>query len=535
MNTEQAQEQWQIETEGQVRDTSFAELTSWIEGRTLQRGDRVRKGNLRWIEAGRVPSLVSVFNAVEHGQPVPPVISTTKLEPTRLAPQNSVSRNIAAPQEVAERVCSVHADALADFVCGTCHSEFCRACPNLYGGTVKICPFCGAMCSPIAAPLVNAAGRPIPNAPADTSFGFGDFARALAHPFKFKVSLIVGALMYMAFSVGQSAVSFGGYVLMGSALFCFLLANMLTVGILTNTVENFTQGRLDANFMPSFDDFNVWDDIVHPFFLSIGVYVVSFGPLIVVGIIAIFMMMNSAPTALNGIKSDASRIVDPGLPYAANAAKQSERVREILKKNADEQQRRVAAMNDANVDASKVEEREAIVDADKLNADNLEEMQRMIGQQRKAQLESALGKTPETVAAERTQFLKSLVGYGAVFLIVGGIAILWGLLYFPAACAVAGYTRSFTATMNPLVGLDTIKRLGTSYILILVMGLLLAIAATLVSGVLSVIFSPFDLPSMGNLPAKAIGSLFGFYLSVVFSCIIGYALYKAADRLKLAR
>ena len=51
MNTEQAQEQWQIETEGQVRDTSFAELTSWIEGRTLQRGDRVRKGNLRWIEA----------------------------------------------------------------------------------------------------------------------------------------------------------------------------------------------------------------------------------------------------------------------------------------------------------------------------------------------------------------------------------------------------------------------------------------------------------------------------------------------------
>ena len=122
-----------------------------------------------------------------------------------------------------------------------------------------------------------------------------------------------------------------------------------------------------------------------------------------------------------------------------------------------------------------------------------------------------------------------------MFLIVGGIAILWGLFYFPAACAVAGYTRSFTATMNPLVGLDTIKRLGTSYILILVMGLLLAIAATLVSGVLSVIFSPIDLPSMGNLPAKAIGSLFGFYLSVVFSCTIGYALYKAADRLKLAR
>ena len=41
------------------------------------------------------------------------------------------------------------------------------------------------------------------------------------------------------------------------------------------------------------------------------------------------------------------------------------------------------------------------------------------------------------------------------------------------------------------------------------------------------------MPGVGNVPARAIGSLFGFYFSVVFSCVIGFALYKASDRLQL--
>lgn len=43
----------------------------------------------------------------------------------------------------------------------------------------------------------------------------------------------------------------------------------------------------------------------------------------------------------------------------------------------------------------------------------------------------------------------------------------------------------------------------------------------------------FDMPGVGNLPAKFIGSLFTFYFSVVFSCVLGFAIYKASDRLKL--
>jgi hypothetical protein len=117
--------------------------------------------------------------------------------------------------------------------------------------------------------------------------------------------------------------------------------------------------------------------------------------------------------------------------------------------------------------------------------------------------------------------------------VIGAICFLWGLFYFPAACAVAGYTRSFTAAINPLVGLDTIKRLGGTYFKILLMGLVLIIASSIVGGIAGAVLAPFDLPGMGNLPAKAIGALFGFYLWVVFSSVLGYALFKKSDKLDL--
>lgn len=68
MNTELNQEMWQVEANGQVFETNFAEMTEWIADGSLLRIDRVRKGNLRWIEAGKVPSLAAVFNAAEIGR-----------------------------------------------------------------------------------------------------------------------------------------------------------------------------------------------------------------------------------------------------------------------------------------------------------------------------------------------------------------------------------------------------------------------------------------------------------------------------------
>ena len=94
--------------------------------------------------------------------------------------------------------------------------------------------------------------------------------------------------------------------------------------------------------------------------------------------------------------------------------------------------------------------------------------------------------------------LKQILGYGMLFILLGGVALLWGLFYFPAACTVAGYTRSFAATVNPLVGLDTIKRLRFDYVKLLCMSLLLTVVAGVISAVLSGIFSVFNLPGFGQ-------------------------------------
>lgn len=540
---------WQVEAGGQVYDTNFDEMTSWIAEGALLRIDRVRKGNLRWIEAGKVPALTEFFNAKDAGAPPPPVITTTYTEVLGVAEPVKEFINPPAPSmsntPVGGDECSMHPDVPTAYICDTCSNSFCKTCPKSYGGTVKICPFCGAMCKSVAQMEKARVEQQQRYHASNTSFGFGDFASALAHPFRFKVSLFFGALMFAIFSLGQSSFGLGGSImLMVSAIFCILLTNMLWFGVLANTVENFTQGKLDENFMPSFDDFSLWDDVVHPFFLSIGVYVSSFGPFIAVMIVAVFMVMGAVKSELSGMQADAVRTINPQLPYAANSVKQSEAVRDLLSKTKDMQQRRVEMMErerdrvEESVAAAEngVELRaqdQAAQSMAEQEEQDIQAVQDMISNHQKAQLESTIGKSPETAAADQEAFVKKLLGYGALFLIIGGITLLWGFFYFPAACAVAGYTRSFVATINPSVGLDTIKRLGGTYALILLMSFLLFAASGIVSMILSIIFLPLNLPAVGNLPAKFFGSMVSFYFSVVFACIIGYALYRAADRLKL--
>ena len=131
--------------------------------------------------------------------------------------------------------------------------------------------------------------------------------------------------------------------------------------------------------------------------------------------------------------------------------------------------------------------------------------------------------------------LAGVLNLAAPLAVIGALAFLWGLFYLPAACAVAGYSRSFMATINPMVGLDTIRRLGLDYMKILSMGLLLLIAWGITGIAVGLLFMPLTLAGIGNLPATAVGSFFTFYFSVVFSCILGYALFKSAERLKLYR
>lgn len=578
MNAEGTSEIWQIESAGQIIDADFEEITEMIGRGELLRMDRVRKSDLRWVEAGKVPSLLAVFNAKDGDEPPKPVITLTKLglpsAPVESA-TNRVNGSLVAqfqaepvtgpPVLVGEPMCSMHSDVPAVYICGTCFSNFCKACPASYGGTVKICPYCGAMCESLAKMAAAKTETATYSAAISGGFGFGDFINALAYPFKFTTSLILGAVMYMFCSIGTGAMGFGGIFMMGAAIGSYMLANTLTFGVLSNTVENFAQGKIGENFMPTFDEFSIWDDVVHPFFLSIAAWLVSFGPLILLMIVAFFFVTSAVTSEMNGLQSDAARTVNPELPYTAKAIKQSEAVRDLINRANESQQRRIEQIEreasesyqdyqferqPASI-APEAEEYsrksklppgqdDTTKSTDTVDMPAVDESEQavmraneLIQQTQKAQLESVVGKTPETQSDEQWAMIKQIIGYGAIFLLIGGICLLWGLFYFPAACAVAGYTQSFAATINPAVGLDTIKRLGLDYVKILLMGLALVIMSGSVTGLLSLIFLPFGMPGFGNIPAKAVGSLFGFYFSVVFSCVLGFAMFKAADRLRL--
>lgn len=554
MSEQNLNEVWQVEVGGQIYEAPFGELSDWIGEGSLLPQDKVRKGNLRWIEACKVPYLIPFFNAKEKGLPLPVVVKTTSADTAapifQSAPENFVSpANVptAVPYPIEHSMaadiapastsvplvpadpnnCFVHSDAPTAFVCDGCGNSFCKACPKSYGGTVKICSFCGAMCRPLGEvqKVRNESVRQ--SAAVSEGFGATDYFNALSHPFKFKGSLFFGALMFMLFTLGQSAAAIGGIFMVVSALICLMMANMLTFGVLANTVDNFSQGRLEANFMPDFDDFSLWNDVVHPFFLSIGAYLVSFGPFFVVLIVGFYMVTSSVGSQMDSYQRDLEKL--PGTHYYAGrkTVEQSQDVRKVIGDINVQNEQRLAQQEQIAAGNTNV-----YVDEETRQQ---EELWASVQESRTAQLESVVGPSPEKREVERQATIRAFFELAAPVVVIGAIFFLWGAFFFPVACAVAGYTRSFAATVNPMVGLDTIRHLGSTYPKILVMGLAMVIVSGIVSGILGAVFSPLDLPGMGNIPATALGAFVTFYFSVVFSCIIGYALFKSADKLALPR
>ena len=554
MSDVNSKEIWNVEVNGQVYEASFAKLTDWIAEGALQPEDKVRRGNLRWIEAKKVPTLVAFFNAKTKGLPLPAiVVSTTDCCSTESESaisekelgityvKNNVSSgtvsggfsSTTAPDttnsndgvEGLSVNCVNHIERPAKFVCLTCCRLACRECVKAFGSSVMICSACGGMCK--AKDELEAANRQLEfrQESIDQGFGFSDFGRAIAYPFRFKTSLIFGALMFMFFSLGRSASSFGGIYMVVASIFSFMLANMLAFGILSNTIDNFAHGNLTANFMPEFEDFSVWDDVIHPFFLSIGVYISAFGPFIVVFVLGAYLVMSSVSSELNSMKANLEQT--PGTPYynVRDTVDQSNDVNDVLNRTKQVNQERI----DAQEHIANGHEPAAV----EQDPQNFEQINKMIAEGKRKELEAVVGKTAETRGKESAAFFNSLLKLAAPIVVIGFIALLWGLFFFPAACTVAGYTKSFVATVNPFVGLDTIKRLGFDYVKVLFMSLLMLIAFALASMLFAIVFTAFDMPGVGNVPAKAFESIIWFYLVIVFACLLGFVLFKASDRLRL--
>lgn len=557
MNAENQNEIWQVEVGGQVYEAPLLELPEWIEEGSLQPEDKIRKGNLRWIEARKVPALVPFFNARAKGETIPliktvteqgtpeshkAVSSTVFSTPAEVAMAKTTGPEVSAKGQrpASPEECVNHSGVLTAWICSQCNASLCKACPRSYGGNVRICPECGAMCRSSQEIAETTKKATIASRVSTEGFGMSDFFAALAYPFKFKSSLFFGGLMFMFFTIGQSASGIGGIFMIGASIICMMLSNMLTFGVLANTVTNFTQGNLEADFMPSFEDFSLWDDVVHPFFLSIGAYLASFGPFFLVAAIGGYMLFNNLSAQSDKFKEQVSKIPGTELYAPDRTVEQSQQVKDLLAKVKQRNDSLLkqkegevaAAESTASTESAESAAPAAPGQVPAYSADKeAVDLEKSLRDMRAKQIEAATGGI-EPEASYREMAL-GILKIAAPVVVIGLLALLWGFLYFPAACCVAGYSRSFTATINPLVGLDTIKRLGGTYVKIVLISLLLGIAAAIVQTVLASVLSPFAMPRVGNVPATAVGSFVSFYMWVVFFCMLGYALFKSSDRLKL--
>jgi hypothetical protein len=116
-----------------------------------------------------------------------------------------------------------------------------------------------------------------------------------------------------------------------------------------------------------------------------------------------------------------------------------------------------------------------------------------------------------------------LVGLALSALVFGGLALLWKIVYTPAALTVAGISRSAWSTLNPAVGIDTIQRMGGVYWQAMGIYTVIAAAEWLIGAVLG--FIPF----LGGFVRAFVDA----YAYLMIGCVLGLAVFKKAPELGL--
>ncbi len=103
------------------------------------------------------------------------------------------------------------------------------------------------------------------------------------------------------------------------------------------------------------------------------------------------------------------------------------------------------------------------------------------------------------------------------------LALLWKVVYSPIALVAAAISRSFFATLNPLAGLDAIRRMGGTYW----SAMAVYTAIVLVGGLFSALL--LLIPLAGRLLAAFVDS----YAYLAIGCLLGFAVFKKARELNL--
>lgn len=478
-------ETWRVDTVEGIFETDLETLKQWISEGAVLPTDKVSKGSLSWIEAGRAPMLRAAFAGelpAASGPANPNAADASSSVSTDPSTQNeSVQRAVSPTPSVkaatAAHVCYNHPQVASKHVCRACSNAFCDECPRFFGTTkIPLCPLCGDLCTLVENVRHKAARREMQS----SGFGLADFARAFGYPLQHKVALLFGAGLY-------------GFLLL-AGFRGRIVASVIMFGCISHVISQVAWGRLDRSFMPDFSAFSMWDDVAVPIGLGIAITIVSWGPTIVLLIALLFGVFSGA------------------VPSAAQLAQGHDD-----QKEAPIDQEKLAVLMDPNGDPKK--QLEASKELDRLRP----------GAQISQEAERSKQQLNDPAAGLR--LFMTFVQASILFILLLLLSIAWAIFYYPMALAVAGYTQSFGSVINPLVGLDTIRRMGLTYFKAFGMVLVIQVVGFILVVIVAVITAPLALPFFGNLPAMFIDGSMTFYFNLVIACVLGLSLYKCADRL----
>jgi hypothetical protein len=486
-------EKWRVNTIEGIFETDLETLKQWIHEGCVLSTDKVSKGNLSWIEAGRAPMLRATFNGeapapavtvpaanLPETTPLPLPDRSHKQPDQFVQPDQFATVAVTRAPVTSSHVCYQHPDRATKYICRACATPFCEECPKFIGtGKIALCSLCGDLCSLFEQQRSKALNQEFQG----SGFGFGDFARALRYPLQHKVALLFGAGLY-------------GFCLL-AGFRGRIAASVIMFGCISHVISQVAWGRLDRSFLPDFSAFSIVDDVVMPLVLGIGITIVTWGPTIVLVCVLIFGVISGGPfSPSQGLQTDGAQ-------------------------NSDQlDQEELALLMDPNGDPQK--QAEASKKLDQLRP----------GYQISKDAEKSQKQLSDPIAD-----LRMMVSYFHAPILIVLLVLLslaWGIFYYPMALAVAGYTESFGSVINPLVGLDTIRRMGGTYFKAFGMVFLIQIVGLVVGFIVAVITAPFTLPFFGNLPAMFIDGAVTFYFNLVVACILGLSLFKCADRLGIS-
>lgn len=411
--------------------------------------------------------------------------------PTGAARASSPARTSRTAARATWRRCANHAGTASTAICTQCGKGWCAECARKQG-TATICTECDALCEAVTdreAREERERRRAIPLR--------SEIGAVFAYPFSDKVAFLILSVVVGVFLLAGAFAAFGGG-------YAFLFSQGLVLSYAFTAINRISAGQMKG-FMPEISDLA---DLVGPVRHGFAALLVSSGPLLLMALLlpgAVPAWISGGSFGSGSEAADPSPASSPSLPPEVQAMIQE-----------------AEARANAPADAA-----EALEEDEPAGEGEDGELAGATEDETSSASSAGEGSHGQATADGRAGALDSENQGTTVppWLLAGGLvlALAWKIVYAPVALIAAAISRSFLSTLNPLVGIGAIRRMGSIYWEAMLLYTVLAVAETVLGWLLGLI------PVAGHVLRGFVQS----YCYLAIGCLLGLAVFKKAPELGL--